>query len=65
MPKIELISDVSHYYYAALSLHRQGYLGHYITGPSVMDSEAWLRRFGGPFERLWIERRLEGLPPRR
>jgi hypothetical protein len=63
MPKVELISNISHYYYTALSLHRHGYLGHYITGPSVLDNEAWIRRFGSPLDRLWTERRLRSLPP--
>lgn len=63
MPQVELISNLFHYYYTALSLHRCGYLGRYITGPSVKENEAWLARMGGLFERLWIERRLEGIPP--
>jgi glycosyltransferase involved in cell wall biosynthesis len=63
MPKVELISNVFHYYHTALSLHRCGYLGHYITGPSALDSEAWIQRLGKSFQRLWIERRLEGIPP--
>lgn len=65
MPKVELISDVYHYYYTALALHRQGFLGHYITGPSLLSNEAWLGRLGGPLGRLWRERRLDGLPSRR
>ena len=65
MPRVELISDVFHYYYTALALHREGFLGHYITGPSLTSEEAWLGRMGGPFERLWQERRLDGLPPRK
>ena len=65
MSTVELISNVSHYYYTALSLHRHGYLGHYITGPSLLDDEAWLRRLGGPFERLWRERRLAGIPAKK
>jgi glycosyltransferase involved in cell wall biosynthesis len=63
MPKVELISNISHYYHTALSLYRSGYLGDYITGPSALDNEAWIRRLGKSFERLWIERRLEGIPP--
>jgi glycosyltransferase involved in cell wall biosynthesis len=58
-----LISNIFHYYHTALSLHRRGYLGDYITGPSALDNEAWMQRRGGIFERLWIERRLEGIPP--
>jgi hypothetical protein len=64
MPKVELISNISHYYHTALSLHRSGYLGNYITGPSALDNERWIQRLGKSFERLWIERRLEGIPPR-
>ena len=63
MPKVELISNIFHYYHTALSLHRCGYLGDYITGPSALDDEAWIQRRGRIFERLWIERRLEGIPP--
>jgi len=63
VPKVELISYLFHYYYLALSLSRSGYLGHYITGPCATDDEAWIRRLGNTFERLWIERRLEGIPP--
>jgi glycosyltransferase involved in cell wall biosynthesis len=63
MPKVELISNIFHYYHTALSLHRCGYLGDYITGPSALDDEAWMQRKGGMFERLWLERRLEGIPP--
>ena len=62
MPRVELISDVFHYYYTALALHRQGFLSHYITGPSLLSDEGWAARMGGSFERLWIERRLAGLP---
>jgi glycosyltransferase involved in cell wall biosynthesis len=65
MPRVELISDVFHYYYTALALHREEFLGHYITGPSLTSGEAWLGRMGGPFERLWQERRLDGLPPQK
>lgn len=64
MPKVELISNVTHYYYTALSLYNSGYLGHFITGPSALDNEAWTQYLGGPFKRLWTERRLEGLPPK-
>jgi glycosyltransferase involved in cell wall biosynthesis len=63
MPKVELISNVAHYYHTALTLYRCGYLGHYITGPSALDNEAWIRHLGKSFERLWKERRLEGIPP--
>ena len=63
MPKVELISNIFHYYHTALSLHRSGYLGDYITGPSALDNEAWIQHLGKSFERLWIERRLEGIPP--
>jgi glycosyltransferase involved in cell wall biosynthesis len=62
MPKIDLISNVFHYYYTALSLHRCGYLQHYITGPCARDDETWMPRLGGTFGRLWTERRLEGIP---
>ncbi|HEX4150712.1 MAG TPA: glycosyltransferase family 4 protein [Steroidobacteraceae bacterium] len=65
MPKVELISNIFHYYYTALSLQHSGYLGHYITGPSATDDEAWLSGYGKIFRRLWVERRLEGLPPRK
>jgi glycosyltransferase involved in cell wall biosynthesis len=65
MPRVELISNVFHYYYTALALHRQGFLGRYITGPSTLSDEAWVGRLGGPFQRLWVERRLESIPPRR
>jgi alpha-maltose-1-phosphate synthase len=64
MPKVELISNIFHYYHTALSLYRCGYLGDYITGPSALDDEAWMQHRGRIFERLWIERRLEGIPPR-
>jgi glycosyltransferase involved in cell wall biosynthesis len=63
MARVELISNVFHYYYTALALHRSGFLQHYITGPCVRDNEEHLRRFGKVFERLWTERRLEGIPP--
>lgn len=63
MPRVELISNVFHYYHTALSLHRCGYLQHYITGPCARDDEAWMQRLGGIFGRLWTERRLEGIPP--
>ena len=63
MPKVELISNIFHYYHTALSLHRCGYLGHYITSPAALDDEAWMQRRGRGFERLWLERRLEGIPP--
>jgi glycosyltransferase involved in cell wall biosynthesis len=65
MPRVELISDVFHYYYTALALHRQGLLSHYITGPSLSGDEAWLGRTGGAFGKLWRERRLDGLPSER
>jgi glycosyltransferase involved in cell wall biosynthesis len=64
MPKVELVSPIFHYYYTALALHRQGFLQHYITAPSLLSGEAWVRHLGGPFERLWVERYLEGLPRR-
>jgi glycosyltransferase involved in cell wall biosynthesis len=63
MPNVELISNVFHYYYTALSLERRGYLQRYITGPSARDDEAWLRRLWGPFRKLWTERRLQDIPP--
>ena len=44
MPKVELISNIFHYYHTALSLQRSGYLGDYITGPSALDDEAWIQR---------------------
>ena len=62
MPKVELISNITHSYYTALSLERAGYLSRYITGPCALDSEAWIGRLGGPLSRLWSERRLGGLP---
>jgi glycosyltransferase involved in cell wall biosynthesis len=63
MPKVALISNISHYYHTALSLHRHGYLGTYITGPSALENESWMRRFGYSFHRLWKERMLRGIPP--
>jgi glycosyltransferase involved in cell wall biosynthesis len=63
VPKVELISNVFHYYYTALSLSRSGYLGHYITGPSALDHEEWIQRLGNSFRKLWVERHLEGIPP--
>jgi glycosyltransferase involved in cell wall biosynthesis len=63
MPRVELISNVTHYYYTALALYRSNYLGHYITGPSALDNEAWMQRLGEPFKRLWAERRLQDIPP--
>lgn len=63
MPRVDLISNVFHYYYTALALQRCGYLGQYISGPGARDDEAWLQRLGPVFRRLWIERRLEGIPP--
>jgi len=64
MPKVELISNISHYYYTALSLYNSDLLGHYITGPCALDSEEWMSRFGKPFKRLWDERLLRGIPPK-
>src|ERR1700733_3072158 len=63
MPKVELISNIFHYYHTALSLHSCGYLGNYTTGPSALDNEAWIQYLGKPFKRLWRERRLAGIPP--
>jgi glycosyltransferase involved in cell wall biosynthesis len=63
MPKVELISSISHYYYTALSLYNSGLLGHYITGPCALDSEIWMSRFGKSFKKLWDERLLKGIPP--
>jgi glycosyltransferase involved in cell wall biosynthesis len=63
MARVELISNIFHYYYTALALHRCGFLQHYITGPCVRDNEERIRRFGVVFERLWTERRLQGIPP--
>lgn len=62
MSKVELISNISHYYYTALALEKVGYLGHYTTGPCALDTEEWMARAGGPFSRLWAERRLKGIP---
>ena len=62
MPKVELISNITHFYHTALALEQAGYLGHYITGPCALDSEAWMARLGRPVARLWSERRLTGLP---
>jgi len=64
MPKVELISNITHYYYTALSLHNSGLLGHYITGPCALDSEEWMSRFGKSFKKLWDERLLKGIPPK-
>jgi glycosyltransferase involved in cell wall biosynthesis len=63
MPKVVLISNVFHYYYAALALDRAGYLERYITGPSGRENEAWLGRLGPLGRRLWDERRLAGIAP--
>ena len=63
MARVELISNIFHYYHTAFALHRSGFLQHYITGPCARDNEEHLRRFGKVFERLWTERRLEGIPP--
>lgn len=63
MPKVEIISNVTHYYYTALSLYNSDFLGHFITGPSALDDEGWIQHLGGPFKRLWAERRLQGIPP--
>lgn len=63
MARVELISNVQHYYYTALALDRIGYLQQYITGPSARSDDAWMRRCGKLFERLWDERRLDGVPP--
>ena len=63
MPRIELISNISHYYYTALSLYQSGYLGHYIVGPCALDNGAWIERLGAGFKSLWNERRLQGIPP--
>jgi glycosyltransferase involved in cell wall biosynthesis len=63
MPQVELISNITHYYYTGLSLLRSGLLGNYITGPSALATEQWLSHLGGPFARAYRERRLAGLPP--
>jgi glycosyltransferase involved in cell wall biosynthesis len=63
MAKVALISNVFHYYYAALALARSGNLARYITGPSARDSESWMARLGPLGRRIWNERRLEGIPP--
>jgi glycosyltransferase involved in cell wall biosynthesis len=62
MPDVDLISNVYHYYYTALALQRCDHLQQYITGPCAMDGEAWMGRMGGPFARLWNERRLQDIP---
>lgn len=62
MSRVELISNVYHYYYTALSLQHRGYLQRYITGPSAQDGDAWMRRLGGTFRKLWTERRLQDIP---
>jgi len=60
MAKVALISNVFHYYYAALALERSGALGRYITGPSACEAESWMA--GLPIgRRIWSERRLAGL----
>lgn len=64
MPRVELISNISHYYYTALSLLGCGFLGHFITGPRALQDEQWMERVY-PFKRLWAERRLAGIPPAR
>jgi glycosyltransferase involved in cell wall biosynthesis len=61
MQKVVLMSNVFHYYHAALALERSGNLARYITGPSACDSEAWMTRWGPLGRRVWRERRLEGL----
>jgi glycosyltransferase involved in cell wall biosynthesis len=62
MPDVDLISNVYHYYYTALALERCNHLQQYITGPCAMDREAWMGRIGGPFAKLWNERRLQHIP---
>jgi glycosyltransferase involved in cell wall biosynthesis len=62
MPTVELVSNISHYYYTALSLLRCGFLGHFITGPRALDNEQWMQRVY-PFKRLWVERKLAEIPP--
>src|SRR6266702_3961663 len=56
MPTVELIANISHYYYTALSLYHSGYLEHYITGPGALDSEEWLLKGIPPdkVRRMWI-----------
>jgi starch synthase len=65
MVRVELISNIFHYYYTALALQRGGFLQSYITGPCLRDNEERMRRLGSVFERLWAERRLEGIAPER
>lgn len=64
MPTVELVSNISHYYYTARALLRHGFLGHFITGPRALENEQWMGRVG-PFKRLWAERKLAGIPPER
>ena len=63
MPKVALISNVFHYYYAALALERSGSLERYITGPCARESESWMARLGPIGRRIWSERRLAGIRP--
>jgi glycosyltransferase involved in cell wall biosynthesis len=65
MVRVELISNIFHYYYTALALQRDGLLQSYITGPCLRDNEERMRKLGSVFERLWAERRLEGISPER
>jgi hypothetical protein len=58
MVRVELISNIFHYYYTALALQRGGFLQRYITGPCLRDNEERVRKLGSVFERLWAERRL-------
>ncbi len=62
MPTVELVSNISHYYYTALSLFRCGLLGHFITGPRALANEQWMGRVY-PFKKLWAERKLGEIPP--
>jgi glycosyltransferase involved in cell wall biosynthesis len=62
MPTVELVSNISHYYYTALSLLRSGFLGHFITGPRALQNERWMERVY-PFRQLWVERKLADIPP--
>lgn len=62
MPTVEVVSNISHYQYTALSLLRCGFLGHFITGPRALQHEQWMERVY-PFKRLWVERKLADIPP--
>jgi alpha-maltose-1-phosphate synthase len=63
MAKVVLISNVFHYYHAALALERGGNLERYITGPSACEPESWMSHLGPVGRPHWRERRLRGLRP--